>query len=317
MHASAEAIRLLERALTLAADSERELAVTTTLLPLVANAEGFACDRVQRLQRRALELAPEPSPPLLRSLALTALSKSDFEAAGRHGVALGARGERDGDGVLRVESEYVLGIAAFWQGALPAAREHFEAAIARYRPEYRTTHTLRFGVDPYIVCVSRLANTLAFLGEPDAARRARDEALAVATDAGHAPSTETVLVFASLLALDLGDDVRPYAAALARATVKPAAVTGEALAGYVQVLDGQRQAGLARARRALDGAGFDAPGHRATLARIVLAACVAAGDTDAGVAAAEDLLAAGAGAPLWAPVARAFLRNARGTAAPA
>jgi DNA-binding SARP family transcriptional activator len=325
MHANRDAMRLLQRALELASAPERELGIVTALLPLVANAEGFGSERVAELRRRALDLARgagvEPAPPLLRSLALMALSRSDLESSRRYGELLRVRGERDGDEVLLVESDYVLGISAFWQRKLGAARRHFESAIARYRPEHRATHLFRYGLDPYVVCLSRLANTLAFQGDPEGARRACDEALAVAEEIGHMPSTETARVFAALLALDLDDTdaVRRQAAALRGAEVKAAAVAGEALGGYVDVLDGHPAAGLARARRALEDAGGHAPGHHACIARIMLAACVAAGEPRAGLDAAERLLAAGAGAPLWAAEARRrraeFLRNARGTPA--
>jgi len=323
MHAQDKAARLLARALELARDPRRELAIVTALTPLVANAEGFGSAQVAELQRRALELGRaagvDPAPPLLRSLALVALSNSDFDGARRYGELLRVRGERDGDDVLLVESDYVLGIAAFWRGELRAARHHFEAAVAGYRVEHRTVHLFSYGFDPQVVCLSRLANTLAFLGDAEAARRTRDAALAVAAEVGHAPSTETALVFAALLALDLGDtdDVRRYAAALRSATVKAATVIGEALGGYVQVLDGDRGAGLARARRALEDPGRHAPGHHACIARVVLAAGVAARDPRAGLEAAERLLAAGAGSALWAQEARVrraeLLGNARGT----
>ena len=46
--------------------------------------------------------------------------------------------------MLLVEAEYVLGIAAFWSGELDAARRHFEAAVARSRPEHRHAHLLRY-----------------------------------------------------------------------------------------------------------------------------------------------------------------------------
>ncbi len=310
MHANVEAIHLLERALALAGP-DRELDVIDALIAPLAVVEGYGSGRLAELQRRALEVSgPEPRPALLRSLALTHLAGSDFGRSRRYAEQLRARGERDGDGVLLVESDYVLGVSAFWQGELEAARRHFEAAAERYRPEHRVTHIVRYGLDPKVVCLSRLANTLGFLGEPAAARRVRDDALAAAEEAAHGPSTATAFAFAALLALDLGDvaDVRRYADALAAAChgVKPAELMAEALAGYVDVLDGRPESGVARARRALDeqSAIDHAPGSRAGIARVVLAACVAAGDTGPGLAAADVLLAARTGAPLWEAEAR-------------
>jgi hypothetical protein len=66
------------------------------------------------------------------------------------------------------------------------------------------------------------------------------------------------------------------------------------------VLDGRAEAGLARIRRTLAGAreGAPAPGHYATVALILLTACVAAGDVPGGLAVADLALGAG-GVPLW------------------
>jgi hypothetical protein len=82
-------------------------------------------------------------------------------------------------------------------------------------------------------------------------------------------------------------------------------VPSTALAGFVEVLDG-REAGLARIRRALDdpAEGEHAPGMHATVARILLAACLAAGDARAGLAAADRVLAAGQNVRTWEAEAR-------------
>jgi hypothetical protein len=210
--------------------------------------------------------------------------------------------------VLRVESHYVLGIAAFWGGRFPTARRHFEAAVHRYRPSDRRTHLIRYGLDPRVLCQSRLANTLWFLGDPGLAVQTRDVALAWADETGHPPSRATALVFAAKLCLELRDveGVRRFTAAMrhiggdhyARATL----FTTDALAGYLDVHDGEPAAGLARIRRVLAGLPEidPAPGARASIRRILLAACAAAGDAAAGLAVTDEALAAGDGVATWA-----------------
>src|SRR5205085_9853911 len=142
-------------------------------------------------------------PPLLRSLALASLAQGDFDLAQGFGERLHARGARDGDDVLLVESTYVLGIAAFWSGEFEAARRHFEAAVERYRPEHRRAHLLLYGQDPKVVCLSRLGNTLWFLGRANAAILARDAALELAEEIGNPYSRWVALVFSAMLALEL------------------------------------------------------------------------------------------------------------------
>jgi hypothetical protein len=195
----------------------------------------------------------------------------------------------------------VLGIAAFWDARLAAARTHFEAAVAHFRPAQRAAHIARYGLDPEVICLSRLANTLWFLGDADAAVVARDRALALAGEVGHATSTATAHVFAALLALELRDEdaLRRYVAGLARPPWQAIAVSGAALTGYVAVLDGQRRHGLARIRRALEDSrdADHAPGLHASVARVLLEACAATGDARAGLAATE--LPPATGAQLW------------------
>jgi DNA-binding SARP family transcriptional activator len=316
VHASAEAARLLDRALDLlrlqpetGERGAREIAILAALPAVLGMAEGFASPRLADVHRRALELAStlgiELPPPLLRSLALASLTQSDFARARWFGQQLHARGEHNADDVLLVESDYVLGIAAFWQGQLVVARRRFESAVERYRPEYRRAHVLHYGLDPKAICLSRLGNTLWFLGYPEAAVRARNAALALAEEIAHPFTKATVLVFASMLALDLRDPerVREYAAALIAGLGEraglPARVHAEALTGYSDVVDGRPTAGIARIQQALaETRGADhAPGHRATWMRVLLEACAVAGDARAGLAAAEGAI--GLDVTLW------------------
>jgi DNA-binding SARP family transcriptional activator len=321
MHASAEAARLLDRALDLLRQlpetgerGAREIAILAALPAVLGMAEGFASPRLADVHRRALELSStlgiELPPPLLRSLAIASLTQSDFARAQWFGQQLHARGEHNADDVLLVESDYVLGIAAFWRGQLAVARRRFEAAVERYRPEYRHAHLFHYGLDPKAICLSRLGNTLWFLGYPEAAVQARNAALALADEIAHPFTKATVLVFASVLALDLRDPerVREYSAALIAGLGEraglPARVHAEALAGYSDVVDGRTTTGIARIQQALaETRGADhAPGHRATWLRVLLEACAVAGDARAGLAAAEGAIRLGVS--LWEAEAR-------------
>jgi DNA-binding SARP family transcriptional activator len=304
----AEAIRLLERALELVGGlppsrrrQERELAVLTALPASLGTVEGFSSERLAEVQRRGLELAAElgvePRPPLLRSLALASLSRSDFESARADAERLRAGGERDGDVVRVVEAEYVLGIAAFWKGELHSARRQFEAAVEHYRPEHRARHLASYGLDPRVMCLGRLAITLWFLGHPPAAERAGEEALALADEIGHGATRTTALLFAALLAMEQREPElvrRRTEALLARPADQslPARVGADLLVGYLEVLDGRAAVGIASIQGTLDGLNDadHAPGMHAIVARVLLEACVAAGDARAGLAAAGRAL---------------------------
>lgn len=318
LHAHSQAERLLNHALellgTCPASAERdtvELELRTALLAPLVSMGGYASAATCAVQRRAEELTRTlgiaPSPPLLRSMALSALTRGDFAGASRFGERLRAAAT-DNDEVLIVEAAYVLGIASFWQADFARAREHFDRAVRHYRPADRTEHLIRFGQDPKVVCLSRLGNTLWFLGLAQEARAAREAALAWADEIEHPYSRGAALVFASVLALDMGDEqaVRRYSAELA--AIDPTARQNNQMAvvfkSYVDVLDGG--SGVDRIRREIELTRDEpaAPGMLTLFDRILLAACEAAGDKAGALAVADRLLSQEGPARIWAPEAR-------------
>ncbi len=314
LYANADAVRLLDRTLELVRRlpetperAARELAIVTSLVVLLGWVEGFASSRVDRAQRQALELSRalrvELAPSLLRSTAMFSLSHERFEETERVGVELHARGVAAGDDVLVVEGEYVLGIAAFWRGRLASAREHFETAIARCLLDQVRIHLQRYGQDPRIICLSRLANTLWYLGQTAEAVSARDAALSMADGLGHPQSRVTALVFATMLALEMRDwtKLREYVIALAEPlaapATKPASVATQAFSGFVDVLDGRAQHGVSRIRAALAEAeqGYHAPGNRSCIERVLVEALVEAREPRGGLRVVDHALGRGAG----------------------
>lgn len=316
LHANADAVALLNQTLRLlrtvpaSRETKRlELRLLTALPGPLCAVHAYAAPEVSEVQRRAVALADELGaalePPLVRSLALSCLTRSDFDGAQRHGEQLLRRGQQEHDDVLVVEGAYVLGIAAFWRARFPSARKFFELAIRRYRPDHRAIHLVRYGQDPRVVCASRLANTLWFLGEPAAARRASDTALALAESTGHPYSRTVALIFAATLALDAADEPR-FRELMGQLTTTDDESTQNRLAigslrAYLDVLDGRIEDGLAQLHAfiASHADAQPAPGLRACLQRILLAAAVAAGDVAVADTAAETLLTMGGGAAIW------------------
>jgi hypothetical protein len=198
----------------------------------------------------------------------------------------------------------VLAIGAYWQGELQPARAHLEAALARWRPEQRTTHLLRYGQDPKLVCTIRLAHTLWLLGRGEEASHMRDAALALADASEHPYSRSLVTIFAALIALDQRDEsrLRAHVEGLVPSGDGPTERPAEALAGFVDVLDGRSRAGLDRIRRVVDSCGsgeLSAPGEEGVLLRVLLEACAVAADAQAGMAAADRALRTTNAAQPW------------------
>ena len=92
----------------------------------------------------------DPGPPLLRSLALSAMTSGAFRETTRFGQ-LRAAGERDADDVLVVEAAYLLGIAGVLGSRLPGApqppragRRALSAADSPGPTCFTTARTLRW-----------------------------------------------------------------------------------------------------------------------------------------------------------------------------
>jgi tetratricopeptide (TPR) repeat protein len=318
LHAHADAVRALERALALSGDlppgpdtARLQLRLLTALpAPLLA-CEGYASERISRVHARALQLAGqlggEPEPPLVWSLAMAALSRGEWEPARGFAERLHAQAEKDDDQVLWVESGYLQGIAAYWPGRLARARGHFEAAMDRFRPERRRAHVLRYGQDPELVVRLRLAHTLWLLGDSEGADRQRDLALRASRESTHAYSRAVALVWAAILAMDRGDstEVRRQVRALtAMEDEGPAQIRlgTEMFAGHLDVLDGRTDTGLARVRTVraqLVGGPAPAPGVPGVATRLLLEGYLIAGEPQAGLALADEALGMGRGAELW------------------
>ena len=167
---------------------------------------------------------------------------------------------------------------------------------------------LRYGQDAELFCLLRLAHTLWLLGRHEEADRRRDEALALAENSAHPYSRAALMVWAAILALDQRDEkrFRDHVAALEAAagahSPRQIRFALEAFGGYVDVLDGHGEEGIARVRRAFDETSTGdapAPGTPGILAHTLLAACSHAGAAEIGLAVADATLGTGRGAELW------------------
>jgi hypothetical protein len=207
-------------------------------------------------------------------------------------------------------------MAAYWRGDLAVSRGHLEAAVARYRPGNRAAHLRSFGQDPKTLCLARLAHVHLFRGDVAEARRFQQASLDLAWEIRHPFTLGVALSFAGLLDVELCDltALRRHVAELdglrPRVEAPPIRLLTEALGGFLDVVDGRPEAGLARIDAALADPGRrTAPGVPAILLRIRLAACERAGDTGRLQETAERLLADDV--QVWDERARAVLSAKR------
>lgn len=255
------ALRLLDQ---LPEGSERdalELELQTELgVPLVA-LEGYGGPGATAAYRRARELCERlgrpVAAPVLRGLALGAITRAELSEAAKLARELLTVEGADGDGLLEVEGHYLLGVISFWWADFAASRSHLEQAIERYDPATAITHARLYAQDPKVVCLVRLAYTLWHLGEPDRSRTLRDQALALAEAFDDPTTSAYALHYACWVANELGDTdgLDTLATALAALAAEHGFTFWQAMAriltGWVEVLAGANVAGIAAIREGL------------------------------------------------------------------
>lgn len=164
---------------------ERELQLLTELGTASAVEVGYGGGETQRTWQRAAALSRRmgvtPSGPVLRGLALAAVSDCRFEQA----VELGDALCQLEDPVARVEGDYVSGVTRFWQGRFEAAERHLLRSIAAYDPGAAAAHLLLYGQDPKAVCLCRLAYLRVIQGRAIEADAVLADAVALSADLDH------------------------------------------------------------------------------------------------------------------------------------
>ncbi len=113
----------------------------------------------------------------------------------------------------------MLGVATFWRGEFVDSRRHLEEAVSHYRPDHHRAHVTLFAQDPKVVCLSRLAWTLWYLGYPDQAMSIGEESLVLAEELGHPFSLCYALYFMMLLSNDSRDSDRTEKLSVAEAAL--------------------------------------------------------------------------------------------------
>lgn len=268
VYANAEAISFLQRGLALLetrpaspARDAQELALQTALGVSLVALKGYSALEAQTTYERARMLGQQlghpPNAPVLRALAITLVSRGEIRAANHLGMHLLEIARRTSDPIVFVEAQYVLGVTSFWFGEFAAAREHLEQAVQQYDRRQHRTHVTIYGQDPCVVCLSRLALTLWYLGYPGQAVQHGQQALALAQELGHPLSWAYALNYVAWLSQECGDGpaAQRQAEDVHRLTTQyqlgfwPA--TTEVLQGWMRVTQGDAAAGLVQMRRGI------------------------------------------------------------------
>jgi class 3 adenylate cyclase/predicted ATPase len=183
------------------------------------------------------------------------LARPQLHTARELGDTLLRLAQRAHDPALAVIAHYALGVAWFWLGALPTARQHLEAGIGRHTPDQRRAPVLRIGQDVGVACQANAARTLWLLGYPAQALAHLHEALAVAHELSHPYSLAfawCVAAFVFQFCRDVPAVHQQAEACVALATAQGFpqwAAMGRSLRGWALALQGQGEEGMTQVRQ--------------------------------------------------------------------
>jgi predicted ATPase len=165
--------------------------------------------------------------------------------------------QRAPDPALAVIAHWALGLTWLWLGALPAARQHLEEAIARYTPDQRRMMVFRVGNEPGVPCRLYVAIILWVLGSPEQALARLHDTLALPPELSHPFSLAVARCLAAMVSQFRRDGpaVHEQAEAAIALTTEQGFPQWTALAmslrGWALVMQGQGEEGIAQIRQGI------------------------------------------------------------------
>jgi class 3 adenylate cyclase/DNA-binding winged helix-turn-helix (wHTH) protein/tetratricopeptide (TPR) repeat protein len=197
----------LEQLKTFPETSERvqqELALQLALGPSLLMLKGHAAPEVEQAYTRAYALAQQLGETPQQFSVLVGLwrfyySQARLPTARELAEQCFVLAQHLREPASLQEAHTYLGSTLFIMGDLVAAHAHWEQGIALYDPQQ--SHTLAFsrGTDPGVVCLSRAAWGLWWLGYPDKALARSHEAIALAQRLSHPGSRYFALHYNAVL----------------------------------------------------------------------------------------------------------------------
>jgi predicted ATPase len=193
--------------------------------------------------------------PVLFGLWRFYLGRSQVHTARELGDTLLRLAQQAHDPALAVIAHYALGVAWWWLGAFPTARQHLEAGLAFYTPDQHRALVFRMGQDPGVGCRANAARTLWCLGYPAQALARLHEALALAHELSHPYSLAfawCVAAFVSQMRRDVPavHEQAEACVALSNEQGFPQwAAMGRCLRGWALAMQGQGEEGMAQVRQ--------------------------------------------------------------------
>jgi TOMM system kinase/cyclase fusion protein len=184
--------------------TQQELDLQIALGPALMATKGQAAPEVEQAYARARVLCQQVGEtpqlfPALWGLASYYLMKPELQTSRELGEQMLRLALRAQDRALLLEAHRSLGTTLFESGALVEAQAHLEQGMALYHPQQHRAHTVRYGRDPGVVCLSYGAHTRWLLGYPDQALHRIHDALTLYGQSSHPFSFASALFYAAIL----------------------------------------------------------------------------------------------------------------------
>jgi class 3 adenylate cyclase/predicted ATPase len=170
--------------------AQQELALQTTLGPVLIATKGNAALVVEEAYTRARELCWQlgETPqlfPVLFGLRSFYLVRAELQTAHELGEQLLLLAQSVQDSDLLLEAHVALANTFFFLGEVAPAREHAEQGISLYDSQKHRSHAFLYGLDPGVFCLSRAAHALWLVGYPDQALKKNQAAVTQARGVPH------------------------------------------------------------------------------------------------------------------------------------
>ena len=244
--------------------SELELALQTTLGPVLIATKGYAAPEVGAAYDRARELCQRAEnssqlPVVVFGLFAFYVVRADHEKALSLGKQLLSLAESAQDRGLLLQAHNALGLSLFFQGDFAAAREHLERCCALYDLERHRLMVFSYaGQDPGVTSSVFSAWASQTSGYPDQALKRSTDALNLAQQLSHPYSLAYALGIAAAFHQfrkegDLTEDLADTSLGIANEHGFPFwSAFQTILLGWVLVKQGKADEGIARMSRGME-----------------------------------------------------------------
>jgi class 3 adenylate cyclase/predicted ATPase len=197
-HAHQEAIGHLTNALDLLRvlpetpeRTRQELTLRLTLVGPLLTVKGYTSPEVEKTYTQARELCrqlgdlPHPFSSVLFGLSIFHQLRGELHVGRELAEQLLTLAQSGPNPTLLLWAHMALGNALYFLGDFVAARDHLHQGLTFYLPHKHSPSVTNIAQDLGVICLSRSALTLWFLGYPDQARLSSDKGLTAAQELSH------------------------------------------------------------------------------------------------------------------------------------